>query len=369
MERVAVSKGLRFEILKRDKYRCTYCGATPVDRPLHVDHVKPVVDGGDTVPENLVTACGPCNLGKSKTPLEKRKVPNGIATEEDYDHGQQILEWLAIQRDVSEARNQVRDHLVEEWERRLGRIPAQLPGRLVKASTELGAAKLLEAFDAVAANPRIYSDVAKVKYLHGILRRMRGGGPDGRRPAPPPPPQKTERPRVTRAREAVYAAIGRINANPEEWRDKGMAGHIGEVFARAVGVDDEDMISAYYSDGVALSYSLEEGVDVHGVRLRTEPAPPNSTRWIVEEVPNYDAFREAYEELASELHDSIRFEFAWTEHQRAEGREHTPNFEKAAAVLLKRFDELDAWVEKYKVEDLGEPPPTRGKLKRPPEEE
>jgi hypothetical protein len=62
-----VSKRLRFEILRRDDFRCTYCGATPLERQLHVDHVVPVTLGGTDISENLTTACAACNSGKSST--------------------------------------------------------------------------------------------------------------------------------------------------------------------------------------------------------------------------------------------------------------------------------------------------------------
>lgn len=62
---MAISKRLRFEILRRDNYTCRYCGASAPDVKLVVDHVKPEALGGQTVPENLVTACEPCNSGKT----------------------------------------------------------------------------------------------------------------------------------------------------------------------------------------------------------------------------------------------------------------------------------------------------------------
>lgn len=64
---MAVSKRLRYEILRRDNHTCRYCGATAPDVPLRVDHVVPVALGGSDTPENLVTACEPCNSGKSAT--------------------------------------------------------------------------------------------------------------------------------------------------------------------------------------------------------------------------------------------------------------------------------------------------------------
>lgn len=38
---MAVSKRLRFEILRRDNFQCRYCGAKAPDATLAVDHVTP----------------------------------------------------------------------------------------------------------------------------------------------------------------------------------------------------------------------------------------------------------------------------------------------------------------------------------------
>ena len=58
---------LRFQILKRDNFKCCACGASPAKDPdveLHVDHIIPWSKGGETVLENLQTLCSRCNLGK-----------------------------------------------------------------------------------------------------------------------------------------------------------------------------------------------------------------------------------------------------------------------------------------------------------------
>lgn len=62
---VAVTKRLRFEILRRDGFRCRYCGHTAAVAELRVDHVIPEALGGTDEPSNLVAACDPCNSGKS----------------------------------------------------------------------------------------------------------------------------------------------------------------------------------------------------------------------------------------------------------------------------------------------------------------
>jgi len=61
---MAISKGLRFEVFKRDKFTCQYCGRRPPDVMLEADHVVPASDGGTTTIDNLTTACVDCNRGK-----------------------------------------------------------------------------------------------------------------------------------------------------------------------------------------------------------------------------------------------------------------------------------------------------------------
>lgn len=65
MSRKSISKSLRFDVLNRDGFKCRYCGATSDMATLHIDHVLPVALGGTNDFDNLVTACAPCNLGKS----------------------------------------------------------------------------------------------------------------------------------------------------------------------------------------------------------------------------------------------------------------------------------------------------------------
>lgn len=64
---MAVSKRTRFEVLRRDEFRCQYCGlaATDTGEGLTIDHVVPVALGGSDGPENLVAACRDCNAGKT----------------------------------------------------------------------------------------------------------------------------------------------------------------------------------------------------------------------------------------------------------------------------------------------------------------
>lgn len=63
----SLSLTLRYRVLVRDKFRCVICGASPakdVGVELHVDHIHPWSQGGNSVEENLRTLCLKCNLGK-----------------------------------------------------------------------------------------------------------------------------------------------------------------------------------------------------------------------------------------------------------------------------------------------------------------
>ena len=59
---------LRWRVLQRDNFKCRACGASPaitLGIELHVDHIHPWSEGGETVLANLQTLCLTCNLGKS----------------------------------------------------------------------------------------------------------------------------------------------------------------------------------------------------------------------------------------------------------------------------------------------------------------
>ena len=93
------------EVLRRDGFRCRYCQRPVLSRQVlkafHAvvgndafqmsttnatthgaalafravaDHVIPRTRGGNTTPENLVTACYPCNFGKAEYTLKELRI-------------------------------------------------------------------------------------------------------------------------------------------------------------------------------------------------------------------------------------------------------------------------------------------------------
>jgi 5-methylcytosine-specific restriction endonuclease McrA len=62
----------RKNILRRDAYKCAYCGRS--DLPLTIDHVVPKSRGGNDSWENLVCACTMCNNRKGDRTLEEAEM-------------------------------------------------------------------------------------------------------------------------------------------------------------------------------------------------------------------------------------------------------------------------------------------------------
>lgn len=112
---MAVSKRLRYEVLRRDNYTCRYCGAKAPDVEITVDHVVPKALGGsDTDPANLVAACRDCNGGKTSSSPDAPLVA---------DVSDSAVQWAAAMRAAAarmlaniEGRQADREQFREWWD-------------------------------------------------------------------------------------------------------------------------------------------------------------------------------------------------------------------------------------------------------------
>lgn len=100
--RKSISKALRFEVFKRDSFKCQYCGRPAPEVVLQIDHVEPVVEGGTNDILNLLTSCSDCNLGKGK-----RRLSENAAMQKQRD----ALEELQERREQLEMMVQWREGL------------------------------------------------------------------------------------------------------------------------------------------------------------------------------------------------------------------------------------------------------------------
>lgn len=122
---MAVSKRLRYEILRRDNHTCRYCGASAPDVKLTVDHVLPVALGGGDAPTNLVTACRDCNAGKSSSNPDQPLVDDVSADALRWAKARALASEQMWQHDVT--RNAQIADLLEFWGDRFRSDYADVP--------------------------------------------------------------------------------------------------------------------------------------------------------------------------------------------------------------------------------------------------
>lgn len=175
---MAIGKRLRFEILKRDGFRCHYCGVTACGAALEVDHVLPKSKGGTDDPGNLITACVNCNRGKSNIQLDELALEPPTPAKA-LEHAEQIREYLSACAEVQHAKNEVLHYLLERWWQRVdpAHCPAALEASFPNLAERYPLTWLVKAIEAVGNRAaQIYmSDTNLTKYFYGCLRRMKEG--------------------------------------------------------------------------------------------------------------------------------------------------------------------------------------------------
>jgi len=117
-KRRAIPQSIRFEVFKRDSFKCQYCGRSAPDVLLHIDHIHPVAKGGDNDISNLITACIDCNIGKgckvisddSIIKKQKKQLDELSARREQLEA---MLEW---RQELIEYKKQNSDIIVRAYE-------------------------------------------------------------------------------------------------------------------------------------------------------------------------------------------------------------------------------------------------------------
>ncbi len=82
----------RFNVFLRDRFTCQYCGEPGPAHDLTFDHVVPRSRGGRTTWQNVVAACGACNLRKGnrlprQSSMHPRRAPFEPTTWELQERG------------------------------------------------------------------------------------------------------------------------------------------------------------------------------------------------------------------------------------------------------------------------------------------
>lgn len=164
-KRIPISKKLRFEVYKRDKFTCQYCGRKSPDIVLNVDHINPVDNEGDNNILNLITSCFDCNNGKraillsDDSILEKQRDQLELL-EERREQIEFMVEWrkslLNLDNDII---NMISDY-----------INTKLINRSVNESGKTNIRKWIKKYDIEKITEAIDISFEKyIKYEKGII--------------------------------------------------------------------------------------------------------------------------------------------------------------------------------------------------------
>lgn len=171
---MAISKRLRFEVLRRDNHACRYCGRTATETKLTVDHVVPTALGGNDEPGNLAAACRDCNSGKSANTPDAPIVED-VATD--------ALRWARAMQQAADValanldrRVDLRGQFVSRWnDWKSGEHTMPMPpGWQLSIDNILAAGLpmdlLRECIDIAMGAPNVHSD-NRFRYMCGVAWR------------------------------------------------------------------------------------------------------------------------------------------------------------------------------------------------------
>lgn len=118
MTRKSLSKKTRFEVFKRDSFKCQYCGESSPDVVLEVDHIEPVSKGGTNDITNLITSCFDCNRGKGATKLSDDNVikKQNKQLEELNERRTQLEMMVEWKKELLDLDNYEVDMFTEYWD-------------------------------------------------------------------------------------------------------------------------------------------------------------------------------------------------------------------------------------------------------------
>lgn len=193
---MSVSVRTRFEVFKRDRFTCAYCGKHPPDVLLECDHIIPVAAGGSDDLENLVTACWDCNRGKADRLLDEGTAPavnqaSLEAMQERLEQARAYVETLtAMQAVTDQMVFRVQEAWAKAWKADLvetedGRVQYKFPegsgGEFPSVASikgvlrELSLEDVLYAVDECAErkeSDRYWPNNYAVRYFFGICRNL-----------------------------------------------------------------------------------------------------------------------------------------------------------------------------------------------------
>jgi hypothetical protein len=115
---MSIGKRVRFEVFKRDSFKCQYCGATAPDVLLEVDHIQPSSKEGSDEILNLITSCEACNRGKSDHTLDDQSAVAKQRTQLErlQDRREQLEMMIQWSEGLADVHQQAVEWLFKKWQ-------------------------------------------------------------------------------------------------------------------------------------------------------------------------------------------------------------------------------------------------------------
>jgi hypothetical protein len=173
MKRKGMSKKLRFSVFERDGFTCRYCGKTPPDVKLVVDHIEPVSKGGGDDESNLVTSCACCNGGKGARKL------GALPKDTDLRRAQELIEQadqakltIRVAKLEQKARQEMTNMFCNIFG--VGSLPRRDVSNMINLSREFNPHKVIDWLQRASARGIDYRHA--IQYVCGIAKHVREDG-------------------------------------------------------------------------------------------------------------------------------------------------------------------------------------------------
>lgn len=171
---------LRFEIFKRDKFTCQYCGRTPPEVMLELDHIVPLSQGGSEEFSNLITSCFDCNRGKAGRPIGFTKIRGDLEQEMEAltEKERQLKEYHRLRATIRKRQDKeikLIDQKLNEASPATQKVCLSEHGResFRRFLTIFPVEMVLDAVDIAIARVGMANPDDTIKYTYGILHNWR----------------------------------------------------------------------------------------------------------------------------------------------------------------------------------------------------
>jgi DNA replication protein DnaD len=173
---MAINKRKRFEVFARDGFVCMYCGKTPPDAILEVDHIIPKSKGGDDELINLTTSCFDCNRGKSNIKLDTvtTRPDIGNIKAELAEQLEEMKQYYAVKNELQGEQEKHFNKVLDYWYENVSSYMSNKQQASIRVFlNDFDFEEIINAIDIARCKVRGWSMI--FRYMCGILHNWKKG--------------------------------------------------------------------------------------------------------------------------------------------------------------------------------------------------